>query len=260
MCEQILLGGLPLAYFNNVTSVFPRSPLMACLMFGGPKLYPAGRQSYYGKTFGMHGPNDALYLWDRWLGADRTRPSDALPDEQSVVMRQFFSACEAEFGRPLLNKVNGPIASAHLVGEVLDNSYFICVQRDDLYLAQSLYQARLDISGDVARPYGLYHESFENATDPAESVCRQAKFYRKFSTTQQARLGADRFWIVSYEELCENPQQLVDRVAQDVLHIDQSQVREVAPSKVRDQQRLDDGLFNQLRSWIENTKDVVDSG
>ena len=65
---------------------------------------------------------------------------------------------------------------------------------------------------------------------------------------------------MSYEELCENPQQLVDRVAQDVLHIDQSQVREVAPSKVRDQQRLDDGLFNQLRSWIENTKDVVDSG
>ena len=256
ICEQKLLSALPLAYLNNVTSIFPRSPLTACRFLGGPKPRYSGQSNYYGKTFGLRAPNDALHIWDRWLGHDRTVIPATIEPRAAKSMQQFFDACAAQFKLPILNKVNNLVASAHLVDDVLTDCRFICMSRDPLYLAQSLYQARIDLTGDMHRPYGLHHKRFAQQTDPVQSVCEQVRFYQELAERQQARIGDDRFWIVSYEQFCQNPQHLVDRVGKEILRLDANQIGSAAPIEVHNRQRLDEPVFDALRDELISLEDI----
>jgi len=63
-----------LAYFNNLTSVFPGAPITVNKLITNPfRNSQVVSTSYFGRTRGWHGPHDALGLWDRWLGSDRTQ-------------------------------------------------------------------------------------------------------------------------------------------------------------------------------------------
>ena len=220
LVEQVLLDQLPFGFMNNLTGVFPRAPLTANRIFrpGVPR-GGAPYHNYYGKTVGFSGPNDGLHLWDRWLGTDRTKIRDSLTTEEQVEMRRFFGAMEQLFGRPILAKNNSLSACANLVAEVFDQAYFICMTRDPLYLAQSQLKARLDIHGRDDIPYGLSQAAANGAAsaDVVEDICRQVLFHEQIVREQQARVGAERFWIVQYEAFCQNPSALVDRVAAEVL-------------------------------------------
>lgn len=229
---QTLINHLPVAYFSNLTSLFPRSPLTSLRLFQRFLAAPAARyDSFYGRTPGLAGSNDALYLWDRWLGPDRARPPESLLDEAIADMQQFFAACDGLFNRPLVNKNNNLNVSAHLVAAALPHAHFVCVTREPGQLARSLYRARLDIHGTDATPYGLAAgvPTDGSDTDPVRSVCEQAMFFQRVAKMQQARIGADRFSIVRYEEFCRRPRELVEHVAADVLN-DRRAVHGEAPA------------------------------
>lgn len=224
---QTLVGHLPVRYFSNLTALFPRSPLLAERIFGRcVQPSTAKYQSYYGRTAGMSGTNDALYLWDRWLGSDRDRPPGLLTEAQRRSMKRFFDAADHLFNRPLINKNNNLVLSAHLVAEALPHARFICLTRRPRDLAQSLYRARCEIHGTPDAPYG---PSGTRAVDSVESVCRQVTYFDRLVEEQQRRIGVERFRVVPYESFCRNPGELVERVACEELG-DQRGVRYPLPS------------------------------
>jgi len=252
---QALLQSLPLAYFNNLTALFPRSPLTASRLF---ERFLSTRNkdcnSFYGRTQNLSGPNDALYLWDRWFGTDRTRTPQSLSAANREEMRRFFLASLAHWTRPLVCKNNSLNATAHLVAEALENSVFICLTRQPLFLAQSLYEARLTIHGSLDRPYGLTSEQSRAATDPLRSICAQVKYYQELAQLQVERLGKDRYWNVSYEQFCADPTALVRRVAQEILGLDEHDANQlqVPAYQTANRQRLAPPIFKQLqRHWEE---------
>ena len=254
ICEQVLLRHLPFAYLNNVTSLFPKSPLTATRFLGGPRLHPPGTSSFYGKTAGLRGPNDALYIWDRWFGTDRTRIPEHLDEESAEDMACFFAACEEQYKRPLLCKVNSLIASAHLVDVALTPCFFICMQRDDAYLAQSLYISRQLITGSLDRPYGLLAKEFVDP-DPIRSVCKQSLFYRRLAESQRQRIGEDRFWITSYEDFCHDPEPLIDRVNSAVFQGSlKAALSERRPLTCQNRVKLDRQLFNRIESTLDELR------
>lgn len=213
-----LLQSLPVSYFTNLTSVFPRSPLTAEAAFR--RFLPAGeatQHSFYGRTSGWMGANDALYLWDRWLGSDRTRIPDALAPAAREAMIAFFGARERQTGRPTLVKVNALNASAHLVGEALPTARFICIERSRVALAISLLKARQEIHGRADVPYGLMPPGARRCADPVADVCRQVAFHEDVARRQQERMGKDRFRIVRLDAIAADPDGFVARVARDVL-------------------------------------------
>ncbi|MGH7701967.1 MAG: sulfotransferase, partial [Gemmatimonadales bacterium] len=127
LVAQTLMRHLPVAYINNLTAVFPRSPLTANALFGrliGPPRISYG--SYYGRTQHWSGPNDGLHLWDRWLGKDRTAIRSSLTEEETTAMRRFFGALEQATGKPLVNKNNSLNACANVVARTLEGSHFLC--------------------------------------------------------------------------------------------------------------------------------------
>ena len=119
---QFLAAHLPVSYFTNLSSLFPRSPITAQRMFlGESRRMRYSTRSFYGRTVGLTGMNDALYVWDRWLGEDREHPHFELSAEETAKMKRFFAAWERTFADPLLAKCNNLNAVAHTVAAVLEN-------------------------------------------------------------------------------------------------------------------------------------------
>ena len=234
---QTLVSHLPVAYFSNLTALFPQSPLVAQRLFGRFISRPnAEYHSFYGRTRGLGGTNDALTLWDRWLGTDRAMAPEAISADAGRSMSNFFAACDGVFGQPLVNKNNSLILSAHLVAECLPQATFICLSRERRQLARSLYRARCEIHGSPTAAYGVDRPRADvDSADPVAAVCDQASFYDETARRQVERLGSERFWIVGYEDFCREPGALVQRVARDILGGERSVVgqppRSFSPSR-----------------------------
>ncbi len=218
LTAQLLIRNLPVSYFTNLTSLFPRAPLMAESTIG--RLVPRVEvtyHSYYGRTSGWSGPNDALYLWDRWLGSDRTLIPDQLAPTARQAMVSFFGALERHTGRPALAKNNALNACAHLVAEALPTARFICVERSRISLAFSLVKAQIDIHGREGLPYGLMPPDRRPSGDSVEDVCRQVLFHEAVARRQLQRLGPERFLLVRFEDVCRDPRGFVERIGRDIL-------------------------------------------
>ncbi len=218
LVAQLLIHGFKVSYLPNLTSVFPLSPLSAMALFGQPRLNPSAPafKSFYGRTRTWAGPNDGLQLWDRWLGRDRSRPPINLEKEAEREMPAFFGALESMTTRPFTGKNNTLNASAHLIADVLPTARFICLERDRLGLAASLYRARLQIQGTTAIPYGLMPAERSGGEDHVEDVCRQVLFHEAIARKQVERLGPKRFWQVKYEDVCRDPSSFLEKVGRDI--------------------------------------------
>lgn len=219
-----LVQSLRVGYFNNLSALFPRSPLTAMRLFRHVvRDSPQDTHSYYGRSAGLAGANDALYLWDRWLGVQRYRPPRRIPDASANEMRQFFAAATSMCDLPIVNKNNALNISAHLVANAVEHAHFICLTRQPQDLAESLYRARCDIHGDPRIAYGVQPSNLDgqhagdSAVDPIESVCDQVAFFADQCSRQQRRIGKERFWIVSYEDFCRAPAEFVASVADKIL-------------------------------------------
>lgn len=250
LVAQQLIQQLPVAYFSNLAGIFPRSPLTATRLAGRVGAQWRGTLgSYYGRARTLAAPNDALALWDRWLGEDRNLLRSSLTVSEQEAMRQFFGAREAVDPRPLVAKNNNLNGQAALVSHVLPTARFLCLERDPVFLAQSLLLARQEITGDDARAYGLHRVEEESGVNPVDSVCAQVMFHERLAATQQALLGPERFWRVSYEQFCADPAALVARVARELLGMPDGLPRAspLPPFTVSRTNRLPAGMLQQIR-------------
>ena len=260
LTAQVLIKHLPVFYFNNLTSLFPRSPITASKLFG-PFIKNAkdriGYESFYGRTTRLSAPNDALYFWDRWIGVDRTKLPESISAENQDAIVRFFGAFENFSKKPLVAKNNNLNTYAHLVGEILDTAYFICLDRDPVYLAQSHLIARRLIHGDESIAYGIRHtenDETEGDIDPLEDICRQVLFNKQRIKQQQETLGQDRFIIIGYEDFCENPAKWVVEISARILGkpIDTRQLSEnLTPFPPANVRKVDKATFLTIKEIFD---------
>lgn len=207
LVAQALISALNVSYFNNLTAVFPRSPITANRVFGRLLRQRAPDfHAFYGKTRGLGAVNDGLHLWDRWFPGSRNLVPDRIENADS--MREFFGAWERHAGLPLVNKNNRLNTCAERVAPHLPTAHFVCMERSPLYLAQSLLVARQKITGDPAAPYGILPKGLAGSLadcTPEVSVARQVAYYRRESHRQSRLIGDGRFRIFSYETFCDDP-------------------------------------------------------
>lgn len=220
VAAQLLMYRLPVSHFTNLTSVFPRAPLIAEATIG--RVLPKAKSTlhnFYGRTSGWNGSNDGLYIWDRWLGSDRSRSPETLVPGAREAMAGFFGARERQMGCATLVKVNALNACAHLVADVLPTATFICIERFPVDLALSLLNARMAIHGRPDIPYGLAPPSAASGVDPIEGVCRQVLFHEEIARRQVARLGPERFRVEQLDAVCRLPDAFVERTGRELLGV-----------------------------------------
>jgi hypothetical protein len=252
LVAQVLMKHLPVYYFNNLTSIFPKSPITAQKLFGF--LGKNDRQkirftSFYGRTPKISQPNDALYLWDRWTGNNRKQIPESLNEHSKKQMFQFFNAVALYAKQPLVNKNNSLNSFAHLVSEVLPNSFFICLDRNPLYLAQSHLIARRFINNDENQSYGVEFNHTSQPEDVIQEISEQVKNHKRMILKQQELIGTDRFIIINYEDFCDNPAKTVVKVAAKCLglNLDMDYMNKVLPPfKISNKRKLSEHEFNKL--------------
>ncbi|WP_149277691.1 sulfotransferase [Pareuzebyella sediminis] len=225
LVAQVLIKHLPVYYFNNLTSIFPNSPIVANKIFG--RFLKKGNKdvyfkSLYGRTPELWAPNDALYLWDRWTEVHRNTIPKTISPKNKLKMQQFFGAVENYSGLPLVNKNNRLNTFANLVAETMDTAYFICLDRDPVYLAQSELIASRFIHGNEKVPYGVRFDEKNEPTkdqhvDPIQQVCDQVLRHKKMMREQERLIGKERFIIVPYEEFCAKPAEWVSEISNRIL-------------------------------------------
>ena len=256
LVAQYLINRLDVCYLNNLTSIFPNAPLTINRIFGRKSIRGGGRYSaFYGKSRGLRGVNDALYIWDRWLGHDRRRVPEELELRAAANMPAFFGELENLYGKSVVNKVNRLNTCAHLVCDLLPTAYFLFVERDPFWLAQSLYIAREQIGGDMDSAYGTQHPN-SIADDPVADVCAQVRFHREISQSVIAEMPPDRVILVSYENFCRQPAELV-RVLRQRIGSGMPELREPrAPQKesfsISRTQKLPDEVLSRMRSLLSH--------
>ncbi len=212
LVAQYLINSLDVAYINNLTSVFPRSPVTVNRWWGKSSIRTGGSyRAFYGKSRGFSGANDALYIWDRWLGSDRSAIPDSLKENSEQDLPAFFGAMQALYDRPIVTKINRLNISAHLVSSVLPQAFFIFVERNPVWLAQSLIVARTRIGGDPDVAYGTQHPNRIRG-DVVADAARQVEFHRAESASVMDKLPADRFLKLRYEDFCESPSALLKNI------------------------------------------------
>lgn len=253
---QTLITSLPVAYVDNFTSFFPRSPLTARKLFRSKQAnHRIEPRSHYGRTASRWAPNDGLYLWDRWLGEDRTKVATAISPADVAAMREFWTSYAASLGAPVVAKANRIVAHMELVGSAMPNVTFLVVERDPLYLAQSLLQARRHIHGSDTVPYGLSDPALASTPmSPYASVAQQVAFAIRRATEAEEALGSERVWRIRYESFCADAGPPAQRAA-DLLGVavNRDRLEAVAPSLIaRTQQTLSDAEFELLRQAVDD--------
>ena len=179
LLAQAVVAATHSAYFNNLTAIFPRSPIEANARLRWLLKAPTiDFRFYYGKTAGLNGFNDGLYLWDRWLGNDRGAIPNRLMNNDVNEINQFFAAFQNFYDKPVTCKINRLDCCAHLVANALAEAKFICLQRAPVNLANSLYRARKEIAGTLETPYGTDFNRYVNAStkDPVKKCCGPSAF------------------------------------------------------------------------------------
>jgi hypothetical protein len=254
---QVLTASLPVAYFNNLTSIFPRSPIVVNKLVRRPfRNERIAFRSFYGKSKNWYGPNDALYFWDRWFGSDRTAIPAAIGEPNRSRLIQFFGAFQEAFPLPLIAKNNNMNAYANIVAPLLPTAVFVCMRRNPLYLAQALLKSRRDIHGSDETPYGIEDPdgTAVESENPYQSVCRQVAFYQTLERAQSRAIGPERYWPVDYEAFCDNPRALVDRVANHIApgeSFDPPAGVDLNPFPISRHQKISDEEFELLTRELE---------
>lgn len=250
---QTIARRLPVSHLTNLTAMFPRAPLSAARFFRiHPDAAAVSGVSHYGRTASLGDHNDALPLWDRWLGGDRSSLTIDLSPEQRRQLQRFFGTYEQTYGRAVVAKNNNLIAHADTIGAALPTAVFLCMTRDRLELAQSLLIARRQITGDERVPYGLHPDRANADADVLVDVARQIDFYDELAARQLGRLGPDRFRMVSYDDFCNDPARLLHTLAVEVLGFDAPPPAAVGltPLTRSAGDRIDPSELHRLRSLL----------
>ncbi|BAM02267.1 sulfotransferase [Phycisphaera mikurensis] len=212
---QLLAAHLRVSYTSNWTGAFPRSPISAGRLVPRWQREPVpSTRSFFGSVRGPGGPNDAFAVWDRWFGGVRGEPTP-LRGEAIEELRAFVSAWNAAFGRPLLNKNNRNALAIEALAEALPGAVFVAVERDPVFVAQSLLEARALVQGDAQHGWGLLAEDAEPGVEngAVEAVCNQVRAFQRRIREQADAVEPARVVRVGYEAFCRDPRPTLAAVA-----------------------------------------------
>jgi len=200
LLTQYLINSLEVCYVNNLSSVFPRSSLtINRLLSRWIKPRAGDYNAFYGRSTGLAGNNDGLFLWDNWLGYERDVVPANLMANANENLPKYYGALLQQYGLPVVNKVNRLISAADLVAPILPTAKFIILWRNPVHLAQSLLLARELLTGSPEAPYGL-NAGAESTGDAIEDVCRQVEFLHELIESQLTRLNKESVLVINYDE------------------------------------------------------------
>lgn len=221
---QVISAGLNIGYINNLIARFWDRPSVGINLSN--RLLPHnGRDmvsfvSTQGRTSEIGDIHEFGYFWSKWLKLDSRENHHGTAGESSELdIIGLGNAIRNEilqsFGKPVSfrNIICG--FHADLLSAAHARSYFVCVERDDIDVAMSIYKCRMERFGNANQWWSLKPSTYPFAGVYADNpVCQIAKqvFDCKREMREELTKVGGRVLYLDYKELCESPIAVLDRL------------------------------------------------
>jgi hypothetical protein len=266
---QLLLNYFDWAYFTRWTNYSYRSPVTAYRM--QHSIFPKPRDFAYRSDYGKFQdpgylvkpwrPVEGHNIWRRWFPEE---PTHCYRETLSVAAKAEMLATIAAFtaisGSPFLSK--NPRNSVRLLAlaDVFPNALFVVVKRHSLYVAQSLYVARLRRQS-VRRAYnnswwGTKPSEFVSLKhlDPLrQSVGQTIAIERELQT--QLLKCKNPYIEIEYKDICERPGMVLHLIQESCQknNIRIREIRDITPTSfpIEDKRKVSEEEFNMIQGILD---------
>jgi len=262
---QLIAKHLDAAYISNQLARFWSAPLAgaALLQARYGATHPSGDlTSHYGRAPDAFGPHEFSWFWHYW--GDFSRYDDLRGDELDRVdwsaIADRLSALAGHARRPLvLKSINFTNYQTQILARHLPNARFLWIDREPLYCAQSILEARMSRYGDIKRWWSIRPRDAERfrEREPSEQVAHQIADIAQALTRSASTLGHDRFHRVRYEDLTTDPTKTLSRIA-EFMSVDAPDAGTLSKLtlKPRNQTTLDPNLLRSLEAALEREPEL----
>ncbi len=228
---QVMTGHLSTSYFTNLAMRLHIQDAVVLPIFGALLtrwLRPnqnAAFDSYYGATKGLDGPHEGHWVWNQYFPEEpHYIPDGYLGERARQGLYRAVAGTERVFDRPFVGKHIRNSVRIRAFAEVFPTALFIQCVRDPLDVAQSIWTARTRdfpfTERQVPDParwwFSVKPREYEAIRHKSlvEQVCEQVYYVEQNIAQDREAVGADRFLIISYRDLCLAPQQEIERVVE----------------------------------------------
>lgn len=223
LLSQLMSKHFEVGYINNLVSRFWLNPIVGIRLsksvLGNSAHDRISLESSYGVTRDPWDPHEFGYFWRHWLkldgAASHNLSSDELKQVDRVGLANILDALVGEFQAPLLFKNIICGFQARFLEQVRPNSLFIMIERDPEAVARSLFNARKDRYGDPSVWWSLKPSTFPDlplGLSPEAQIERQISDGKVEFERELAAQGVNSI-TVKYEELCDNPRDVLSKIA-----------------------------------------------
>ena len=218
---QLMVHHFHLAYFPNIADKYNTAPVIAT-KFGLKycKPYVSDFTSNYGLIESWMAPHEAGGIWNRWYPTEYNdgynyTPAGYFDDKTKHIIYQTVAGIEGLFDAPFINKnVKHSVRIQSLV-EIFPKALFIQIRRNPFDIVNSIFKSRRVRNQNVNDWWSVMPKEIHQLRDKnyLEQICGQVFYLEENIEEDIAAVGRERLNVVHYDELCDYPKKVSDKVS-----------------------------------------------
>lgn len=223
LLNQLICSSLDMSYVNNLIAAFWRAPVIG-IRLSNKLLGPPPESSYeseFGRTRSVYEPHEFGYFWSALLGYQEPRQRDLAVDPIDWNrVRNVLLNMSGAFGGPAVYKSFYLGWHIERMQQVLPRTCFVWIRRDPTQNALSLLKMRRDFLGSVEKWASLKPREYDRLKDAPywEQVAGQVYYLERSLAAQIRSVGGRNVLQVSYEQLCRQPGEVLERIRNMLYH------------------------------------------
>lgn len=226
LLSQLLSRCFRVGYIDNLIARFWLNPVVGIRLsravFGSDIRSRINLDSVHGVTSDPWGPHEFGYFWRHWMHLDKASTHNLPYELRDKIdmhgLRSGLGKMTSEFGMPVVFKNIICGLQASLLTRVYPNSLFVLIERDPKAVAASILRCRTERYGDPKVWWSLKPSTFHEIsalTSPQEQINRQLIDGAREFDQELSKTGV-RCVRVRYEDLCDNPQIVLQKISDAV--------------------------------------------
>ena len=211
---QLLCKHFNFGYTNNFVADWYNIPITATRLYNifSSQTSSIELTSNFGKSSNLYGPNEFGKFWYRWFSK-----THELIDNYPLIenkLRLEIAGLTKIHQKPMIfkNVINSMRINA--LSQIFDNSIFIVLNRDNLDIAQTILNARIELYNNKNHSWAVITSALQ--TDPEipyyKQIVHQIRGVTSNINLARKNIGGNKFIFVDYKELCNNTDQVLKSI------------------------------------------------
>ena len=211
---QLLCKHFNFGYTNNFVADWYNIPITATRLYNifSSQTSSIELTSNFGKSSNLYGPNEFGKFWYRWFSK-----THELIDNYPLIenkLRLEIAGLTKIHQKPMLFKNVINSMRINVLSQIFDNSIFIVLNRENLDIAQSILNARIELYNNKNHSWSVITSALQ--TDPEipyyKQIVNQIRGVTSNINLARKNIGDNKFIFVDYKELCNNTDQVLKSI------------------------------------------------